>query len=328
MPIVPIIPGVDERVVLVSGVDGSPVGTAASPLPVSTVAGGGTVSTLNSTATPLAGGASFTGTGEDVSSYGLIKVNIFADQIPATSGIKLESSKDNVNWDTISEDPGLDFAAAAINHGMTFALVPAAQYFRVVYTNGATPQTVFRLQTIYKTSGIPEAYRIYNAALSSFQYIRSANSLGDNIGGGTQPAFVAYLKNAAGNFDGFRNNQDVIVQASAVTGISTINTDITNFNAQVFVAHANVSSYGAAGTFLMKLQFEDANGLFVDIPGATTGVLATGADLLLVVGARPWPADTATAFYSNFPLPRRIRLVETIGVNSVTFSSAFFAGGF
>src|SRR6266852_7127561 len=194
MPIVPIIPGVDERVVLVSGVDGSPVGTAASPLPVSTVAGGGTVSTLNSTATPLAGGASFTGTGEDVSSYGLIKVNIFADQIPATSGIKLESSKDNVNWDTISEDPGLDFAAAAINHGMTFALVPAAQYFRVVYTNGATPQTVFRLQTIYKTSGIPEAYRIYNAALSSFQYIRSANSLGDNIGGGTQPAFVAYLK--------------------------------------------------------------------------------------------------------------------------------------
>ena len=102
------------------------------------------ISTANSTTSVLAGAAVFTGTSEDVSNYAVIYVTVFASHASATDGLSLQQSSNGTNWDIA------DTYTIAATTGKALAVNPAAQFFRVVYTNGGTLQTSFRLQTIYK----------------------------------------------------------------------------------------------------------------------------------------------------------------------------------
>lgn len=101
------------------------------------------VSAVNSTTSTLGGGAVFTGTSEEVKDFGSIVVNVFADQASATDGLSIQQSSNGTNWDIT------DTYTVAASTGKTFQVQPAARFFRVVYTNGATPSTVMRLQTIF-----------------------------------------------------------------------------------------------------------------------------------------------------------------------------------
>lgn len=103
----------------------------------------GIVSSANSTTATLAGGAAFTGTSEEVKDFGSIVISVFSDQASATDGLSIQQSSNGTNWDIT------DTYTVAASTGKTFQVQPAARFFRVVYTNGATPQTAFRLQTIY-----------------------------------------------------------------------------------------------------------------------------------------------------------------------------------
>lgn len=106
----------------------------------------GAISNNNSSTTSLGGAAVFTGVSEDVSSYQAITVTAFANQASAPGGLALQFSPDNVNWDTSHT------YTVAISTPRTVVEQVYARYFRVVYTNGATAQTAFRLQTIYQAS--------------------------------------------------------------------------------------------------------------------------------------------------------------------------------
>ena len=105
------------------------------------IANDNTVDSNNSTTTPLGGGAAFTGTGTDVSDYATVAITLYADQDSATDGMQFQFSTDNSNW-----DDSYDFNMSA---GSTrrFQFPVCAQYFRVVFTNGATPQGALRIQT-------------------------------------------------------------------------------------------------------------------------------------------------------------------------------------
>jgi len=108
---------------------------------------GGFVSTLNSSTATLAGDAVFTGTGEDVSNYSSISVNYKSDVASADSGLSMQFSQDNSNWDIqLIGDLGAKLF-------QVHRLTPAVKYFRVVYTNGSAAQSLFRLQVLYHTSG-------------------------------------------------------------------------------------------------------------------------------------------------------------------------------
>lgn len=106
----------------------------------------GFVNANNSSVAVLSGGSVFTGVSEDISGYQSVTVTAFANQVSAAGGLSLQFSPDNVNWD--------------IQHGYTVTASVArtviepvqARYFRIVYTNGATTQTAFRLQTIFEAS--------------------------------------------------------------------------------------------------------------------------------------------------------------------------------
>lgn len=306
-----------------------------------------TISSVNSSTAALGSNGVFTGTGEDVSQYASIVVNLIADQASATNGVALQFSSDNTNWD-ISET--FTYDSTLINAGVSYVVAPKAQYFRFKYTNGTSAQATFRLQVEYHlhsvnvpTAGIwtnlgfapPPSFpvtgltHIYNSVSNLWVAIRSANSLTDNAGGGTIPGNCNNLFNgpAVGNggFDLQRGNFQGSIHASAATVAGTTNTDIKTYNGTSLAVHINVTNYNG-GTVLYKAQWQDANGLFVDIPGATTGTVSSGADLLLVVGRGSWPTTAAPNFYAQFPLPRLVRIVETIASATVTLSSSYSVG--
>lgn len=106
------------------------------------------VDSNNSSTSTLAGDATYTGTGTDVLAYRNVVVSVFADQASATSGLAIQFSSDNSNWDFTES-----FTVSA-STGETHMVPVRAQYFRVTYTNGSTPQGAFRLQTVLSKSDL------------------------------------------------------------------------------------------------------------------------------------------------------------------------------
>lgn len=118
----------------------------------------GYLSAANSSTSLLSGGSLFTGTSEDIKDFSAIAVNVFSDQTSATDGLSMQQSSNGTNWDIT------DVYTIAASTGKTFSVQPAARFFRVVYTNGATPQGTFRLQTIYHVTNIkPSSQRTSDA---------------------------------------------------------------------------------------------------------------------------------------------------------------------
>ncbi len=110
---------------------------------------GGFISTNNSSTATLAGDAVFTGTGDDVSRFASVSILYKSDVAAAASGLSIQFSQDNTNWDVQLVG---DLGAKTFQ---VHRLVPAAQFFRVVYTNGSAAQSSFRLQCIFHTASSP-----------------------------------------------------------------------------------------------------------------------------------------------------------------------------
>lgn len=101
------------------------------------------VSTSNSSSTPLAGGATFTGTGEAIQQYASVTVAVQSDVNSAAAGVVVEFSPDNSSWVT---ERTCNFRA---DHSCCrLSLAVSSAYLRVSYTNGAAAQSSFQLQTI------------------------------------------------------------------------------------------------------------------------------------------------------------------------------------
>ena len=114
-----------------------------------TILGQGFVSVSNSTTALLGTDGVFTGIGEDVSQYASVSILYKSDVAAAASGLKIEFSQDNTNWDVSLVG---DLGAKTFQ---VHRLVPAANFFRVVYTNGAATQGTMRLQCIFHKSSAP-----------------------------------------------------------------------------------------------------------------------------------------------------------------------------
>lgn len=115
----------------------------------------GVISMSNSTHTPLLAGISFTGESIDTKNYGIVICSVYSDVGSATNGLSVEFSTDETNWywtDT--------YTIEAVT-GKTFSVQAQARYMRVVYTNGASDQTVFVLETTLKPVYIkPSSHRV------------------------------------------------------------------------------------------------------------------------------------------------------------------------
>lgn len=103
---------------------------------------GNIVSVLNSSASTLTSGSVYTGTLEDVSNFAEMRVSVISDVASATDGLSIQQSSNGTNWDIT------DVYTIPAATGKTFVVPRQAKFLRIVYTNGGTNQTSFRLQTI------------------------------------------------------------------------------------------------------------------------------------------------------------------------------------
>lgn len=167
----------------------------------------GLVSTNNSSSTNITGSAAFTGTGEDVTQYSEMRVSVFSSHASATNGLSIQQSSDNTNWDIT------DTYTIPATTGKTFVVPRQAKFFRVVYTNGATTTTSFRLQVILNRTGsasssqrTQDAYTNETDMDQSWAFLSAWNgTTWDRVPGDTtglkvkQNAGTATLSNVAGS---------------------------------------------------------------------------------------------------------------------------------
>lgn len=101
----------------------------------------------NSTTSLLLAGGTFTGEWTDITQFGLVYVNVIADVDSATDGLSIQQSSDGV-----FPDHSDDFTIAGMI-GKNFSINTYARYLRIVYDNGGTGQSYFKLQVILKSHG-------------------------------------------------------------------------------------------------------------------------------------------------------------------------------
>ena len=110
----------------------------------------GEISISNFSNTPLASGAIFIGTFEDVRDVAFMSITVSTDVESAPAGLKFQWSVDGANVDL---EDGTKVGASIGLPGRAFAITPRAQFFRIVYVNGSAAQAFFRLGVVNHTSG-------------------------------------------------------------------------------------------------------------------------------------------------------------------------------
>lgn len=149
--------------------DGTPSRvTASNPLPITS---SGIVDSNNSTSTPLGISGVFTGTATEVLAYGGIIISAIADEDSAADGLSIQFSSDGTNWDHIEAHT----VTADTSH--ISITPPQARYMRVVYTNGTTAQTSFRLQTLLVSESVGPVAELLGGDISDTTIAQSVRAV-------------------------------------------------------------------------------------------------------------------------------------------------------
>lgn len=187
----------------------------------------GEIIATNSSTTPLGAGGVFTGPAFEVLKYSVINVGVFSNVASATNGITVQFSPDGINWDH--------------SHSTTYTAVTGVGYIfnveyrfaRVVYTNGATAQASFRLQTIGKVNFVKSSLYTIDQAVSGNMFVELGKNviIGKTTGGGGGFVDVKVTPSGA-----------LTVEAD-VTGTVSINTTLSpRSKARIDFSSTNVTS--------------------------------------------------------------------------------------
>lgn len=218
------------------------------------------VDTGNSTTTPLTANATFTGTGRSTLNYSYIQLYLFSDQSSAANGIAIEFSSDNTNWNDASL---FTFTSGGIapNTGQTYGAPVRAQFYRIVYTNGGTNQTAFRLQTALKNHTTPaDMVTMVNVPNSTNHAMLTKSSIvGLTTGGGG--GYVDVKVNPAGT---------LTVDASGTTvPVSQSGAPWSN-NITQFGGNAVVTGTGASGSGIPRVTVANDSNVLATQSGTWT----------------------------------------------------------
>ena len=230
---------------------------------------GSSVDSNNSSAATLGVSGVFTGTLTDVTKYGSVSVQVFADEDSATDGLSFEWSTDGgSNWDV------QDQHSITGNQAEQFIIPRGADSFRIVYTNGTTGQGAFRLETILNPWPVSGEVEELDVMLDSKDLALTTRSViaGETPGG----AFINVQVSTAGNFK-------VDVEELAGNAIS-LNTGTRDAGTQrVTIATDDLVPISAAslplptGAATLGAQLPDGHNVTVD--NASLVVTATALDI-------------------------------------------------
>lgn len=126
---------------------------------------------LCGTTTPLGADEVYTGKVYDVAQYATLTIFVDSDQ---DGTLSMQFSADGTNWDRRKVVP----VDQNVGSGSVHTLETVSQYFRVVYTNGSTAQTHFRLQTLfhqYRSGFLTSSPNEVISRINDAQLIRVSN---------------------------------------------------------------------------------------------------------------------------------------------------------
>lgn len=262
------------------------------------------ISTVNSSTSLLNSGSVFTGTSEDISQYAEVRVFVFSDVASAIDGLSMQQSSNGTNWDNA------DVYTIPANTGKVFGIGIGTQFFRVVYTNGATNQTSFRLQVTYhKTRTKPSSQRPQDGRSND-------NDMEEVLSYQMSYDPILNVWNRVQLQDLYitgQSTQTAVVNNILSTTAGTTATDVISYRAFAI----QVVSTGTAGTFIFEGSNDNTNfqsipvfnqALLIPIP-IVTAITATASQIIYV---------GATMFRYV-----RLRIVTTITGGSLQAISTF-----
>jgi len=158
-----------------------PALAASGGIPVEVLQMDGALDSGNSTTTTLGSGGVFTGTWKEITNWNSVQIGVYSDKASATDGLNIQFSYDGV---TVHHNHYYTYAGGSSGIGYSFAL--EFRYFRVVYTNTSSAQTVFKLQSVLKASAAQASqYRLTNALSDETQAsVTRSLIFGKTTGGG------------------------------------------------------------------------------------------------------------------------------------------------
>jgi hypothetical protein len=258
------------------------------------------VSTNNSTTGTLGISGVFTGTGDDCNWYTAVTVQLDSSHDSATDGMTFQFSIDNVNWDDV-----YTFTYTAANGARRFQFPVTARYFRIVYTNGGTGQSHFRVQTILHRNNVKTSvHRLVDSTSPdrSATVVKSA-IIAQAAGSGD---FVPVQATAGGNLKVAIEENDagnITVNMAQVAGTAT------SVNA------GNVD----AGTQRVVLASDQAVISIDDNAGSLTVDGTVTAD----AGTGPWPVtDNAGSLTVDAPVATPVNVQISDGTDTALVSAA------
>lgn len=130
----------------------------------------GYIDSGNSSTTTLGSGGVFTGQWFEAYHYAQVTVMVNTDVASAASGLAMQFSIDGITTDrskTVTIPAG----------GSSHTLVHIARYFRIVYTNGSTIQSTFRLQVIHHISKSKELTSTLTQTLTDSSDVQNVRAI-------------------------------------------------------------------------------------------------------------------------------------------------------
>jgi hypothetical protein len=242
----------------------------------------------NSSTTPLAGNATFTGAATDLTHYTSFSFMMYADQNSGGSGFQVQFSEDAVNWDLVHT-----VAFTAGGEPIYGAWNRLARYFRIVYTNGATPQGAFRLQTMLQ--------RITQQVDMHFISDLPTDS---HVGVITQSVIAGHTTAGGGSYVTVKVNPSgaLTVDASNSSSVGVTNAGLTNLDVALSTrlkpadTLAGVTTVGA-------------------VTSITNPVAVTNSNLDVALSTRLKPADTLTKVATVDTITNAVTAIQSVGTN-------------
>ena len=173
----------------------------------------GIVDVGNSTNIPLDADEAFEGTPVEIKDYGVIYVTTTSNVASAEDGLSVQQSSDGINWDHTDE------YTINADTNKTFSFQAGAQFGRVIYKNGSTDQSYFRLQTILKKGyGKPSSHRIQDNIVDD----DDAELVKAVLTGKANGSFKNVLTTDDGDLKISDNSNGLSIAQGNVTGVSFI----------------------------------------------------------------------------------------------------------
>jgi len=268
----------------------------------------GTVDANNSSTTLLAANQSFTGASTDVSSYNSIDLTAYADVNSASLGLRTDFSTDNSNWYTYNS-----FNVIA-GQTLTRTIQAPSQYYRAVYTQGASSTGAFRLQSILSVEEPPIEESTKNSF--SFTALNNNYTIPVSSGGGFGLTVTSMGTSALNN---------LVCENSSDGGVTWVTAELID------VSTGTTSATGPSSTNIIPAGVGGGDMIMTVKSIGTWSIIVSGGITNIRVRCSAYTSGTITGTIStSSPSPNNMSISNFINVlspNNTVFYRAEGATG-